>query len=115
MVDERMLGAYTYLTPQTTIIRPQGMREVTAIRALRTGQYRKSRRPYSHDHERSHVNAALLESVIGNGNRDEHCSVEDEAREMLSRGFVRPEPNWRTFKADVHRHNKDVLLDWLSL
>jgi hypothetical protein len=115
MATDRMLSAYTYLTPEVTIIRPQGMREVSALRAFRTGRYRKPARGYNHDHERYHVNAQLYKGIQAMGNPEEHPSVEEKTQAMISRGFDRPEANWRAWKAKVYRDNQKVMLDWLSM
>ncbi|GFZ47022.1 hypothetical protein JCM24511_04248 [Saitozyma sp. JCM 24511] len=101
------MAAYTYLTPQVTVIRPQSMREVTALAAFRRGSYRSSARHFDHAHERFHDSTRA-------GNVAEHLNVEAEANAMLARGFVRPQGNWRSFKKAVNRANQEVMAKWLS-
>jgi hypothetical protein len=107
LASERMLTTYTYLTPQVTVVRPQSVREVTALAALRRGSYRPPARRYDHAHERFH-------NATGIGNVAEHRDVEAKVKDMIAGGFVRPERNWRSFKKAVNGANEKVMLDWLS-
>lgn len=102
-----MLTTYTYLTPQVTVVRPQSVREVTALAALRRRSYRPPARGFDHAHERFH-------NATGIGNIAEHRDVEAKVKEMIAGGFVRPERNWRSFKKAVNGVNEKVMLDWLS-
>lgn len=107
LVTPRILSAYSYLLPSTTILRPQSLREVSALLALRTGAYHRPARSYLHDAELTYTNPELFS---GQGEeREEWEGVEREAREMIKRGWRKKEGEWRRFKKGVQEVNDDVV------
>lgn len=107
LVTPRILSAYSYLLPTTTILRPQSMREISAIRALRTSTYAPPARSYLHDAELTYSNPELF--VSSGEEREEWAGVEREAMEMIARGWRKKESDWRKFKRGIREVNEDVV------
>ncbi|KAL7409843.1 hypothetical protein BDY24DRAFT_418552 [Mrakia frigida] len=109
LVTPRILEAYSYLTPKTTVIRPQSISEVSALKILRTSRFAPPALGYTHDVERSYDDASGSTLQKEGGEVVEmHASVRREAEEMIARGWTTKERDWREFKKGIREKNREV-------
>ncbi|KAL7415150.1 hypothetical protein BDY24DRAFT_383883 [Mrakia frigida] len=100
LVTPRIFRAYSYLTPETTILRPQTISEITAIKTLRTSRYDPPPRRYDR----------TLEGIASEGDASvDHPSIRRDAEEMIRKGWVTKEEDWRRFKRGIVEANKEVV------
>lgn len=110
LTTSRIRNAYTYLTDATTIVRPQTMSEISAIKTLRAGRFDSPARPYSHKYERSKsvLEDETLSSALAEG-QQANLALQVDAERMVAAGWVRGPEGFDTLQHSVRRHNEAVL------
>ena len=81
------------------------LREISAIKALRGGQFYPPASPYSHRHERSPPKA--------NGASEVNIALKPQTEAMIARGWVRDEASWKRFQRQVRLQNEETLSAFL--
>jgi hypothetical protein len=109
LTTPRIRNAYTYLTDATTIVRPQTMSEISAIKTLRAGRFDSPARPYSHKYERS---KSLLNETLsseGRNGQEANVALNADAERMVAAGWVRGPEGFDRLQQSVRRHNEEIL------
>jgi hypothetical protein len=119
LVTRRLLDAYSYLSLNTTILRPSSLRDIPALKALRTGLWQgaaDSAMDWGHEAERSYDGGEAWEGALFDGEEGEGWEgargagdlkreLEREVREMIERGWKVSEEVWREWKRGVYDGN----------
>lgn len=115
LVTPRILSAYTYLTPATTVVRPPTMREVSAVKALRTGRCSPPSRNYDHSHEQSFTDVAGFKGLGVWKGTEAWAGTPLACERMITGGWTRGEGGWAKFKGTIYRENEKVMREALAL
>lgn len=76
------------------------MREISAVRALRAGEFTPSARPYPHQSERF---------PAAGGEDEANLALRTQAEEMLDRGWIRGEAGWQRFRQGIRAQNEETM------
>lgn len=109
LATERIRNAYTYLTDDATIVRPQLLGEISALKALRGGKPHPPARPYSHDFERTWTQPEASWPSAGEHAQEANLALKAETETMLASGWVRGDEGWTRFKKGLREQNEEVL------
>jgi hypothetical protein len=83
LVNEWMRQSYSFLDDRVTVTRPQIMREISAVKALRTSRWTPPL-------------AAKQQEVA-------------DVNKMIAMGWARPTDQFDAFKAGIWAHNEEVM------